>query len=229
MLSNNKEEIIKLNNITKKYGHRTILDNINLSINAGDFISILGLSGSGKSTLLNILGMLDVDYTGTYFFDGSIVNKNNIEDLRKKNIGYVFQLYYLISSLSIKENILLPYLYIDEYNVKELNEKLSTLLERLNLNHLLEQDCSSLSGGEKQRVALARALIHDPKLIICDEPTGNLDKYNTEIVMDILREEHNKGKTIIVVTHSHEVACKTDIVFCIESGGIRVEKNFKTD
>lgn len=229
MLSDKKEEIIKLNNITKKYGRRMILDNINMSINTGDFISILGLSGSGKSTLLNILGMLDEDYTGTYWFDGSIVNKNNIEVLRKKNIGYVFQLYYLISSLSIKENILLPYLYIDDYNVKELNEKLNILLERLNLNHLLEQDCSSLSGGEKQRVALARALIHDPKLIICDEPTGNLDKYNAEIVMDILREEQKKGKTIIVVTHSHEVAYKSDIIFCIESGGIKVEKNFKTD
>jgi ABC-type lipoprotein export system ATPase subunit len=201
------------------------LKNIKLEIKKGDFISILGASGTGKSTLLNIIGMLDNDYKGQYIFNENIVNKKNSEVLRKYNIGFVFQLYYLISSLSIKDNILLPYLYIDDYDSYEIQNKMEELIVRLNLTNLLDQDCSSLSGGEKQRVAIARALIHNPSVLICDEPTGNLDDKNAKIVMDILREENKKGKTIIVVTHSKEVANMTNKIYCLESGGIKLEKD----
>jgi ABC-type lipoprotein export system ATPase subunit len=217
--------IIVLNNISRDFGNRCILKNIKLEIKKGDFISILGASGTGKSTLLNIIGMLDNDYKGQYIFNENIVNKKNSEVLRKYNIGFVFQLYYLISSLSIKDNILLPYLYIDDYDSYEIQNKMEELIVRLNLTNLLDQDCSSLSGGEKQRVAIARALIHNPSVLICDEPTGNLDDKNAKIVMDILREENKKGKTIIVVTHSKEVANMTNKIYCLESGGIKLEKD----
>ncbi len=226
MPSNN---IIELKKLNKSFDNKTIFTELNFAVEKGDFISIVGESGCGKSTLLNVLGLLDTKYKGEIYFDGELVKKNYQRDyIRSRKIGFIFQLYFLISKFNIYNNIKLPYLYIDKYNSIEVDNRAKELVEKLNLCDLLNEDCTTLSGGEKQRVAIARALINEPELIICDEPTGNLDNKNCEDVMNILKEENKKGKTIIVVTHSMSVASEANKIYRLEKGMISLEKNIKT-
>jgi ABC-type lipoprotein export system ATPase subunit len=199
-------KIIQLKNISKSFGPKKVLENLSLEVDSGEMVAILGRSGSGKTTLINILALFDSRYTGDYFlFDQKINRKKDYSDLRNKRIGFVFQSYYLINSLNVRENILLPYQYEsskDEVDLKYLNY----LTQKLNITDLLNGPVNCLSGGEKQRVAIARALIHKPDLLICDEPTGNLDEETAKEVMNILISFKDEKHSILIVTHDRRVA-----------------------
>ncbi|HHX68910.1 MAG TPA: ABC transporter ATP-binding protein [Gallicola sp.] len=198
--------MIKLVNIKKLYGDKLILNNLNLEINEGEMIAIKGISGSGKTTLLNILGLIDTFQSGEYYFNDKNIkelNSKQINSLRIDNISFVFQSFLLIEYLTTIENILLPLKYQNKiYNTVETDE----LLKNLGILHLKNQKVNTLSGGEKQRVAIARAVITKPKLILADEPTGNLDEMNTDNVANILKMINKKyGITILVVTHNTRI------------------------
>jgi putative ABC transport system ATP-binding protein len=200
--------MIETKNLRKLYTteevETTALNKVNLKVNEGEFVAIMGPSGCGKSTLLNILGLLDNPSDGEYFFLDTEVSKYSEKKralLRKKNIGFVFQSFNLIDELTVYENVELPLLYL-KVSASERKKKVNEVLERMQLiprkNHFPQQ----LSGGQQQRVAVARAIVSDPKLILADEPTGNLDSANGEEVMNMLTQLHEAGSTIIMVTHS---------------------------
>ncbi len=182
----------------------TALNGINLEIKEGEFVAIMGPSGCGKSTLLNIVGLLDNPSGGDYNFFGTEVAKmteRKRAQLRKGNIGFVFQSFNLIDELTVFENVELPLIYMN-IPVKERKAKVETVLERMNIMHRRNHFPQQLSGGQQQRVAIARAVVAKPKLILADEPTGNLDSKNGEEVMKLLQELNEEGTTIIMVTHS---------------------------
>lgn len=194
-------EIIELVNISKSF-HKSILNDFSLSIFEGDFLVIKGESGVGKTTLLNIIGLIEPFDKGNLLIEGkdiSFIKPSNYAKLRNDLIGYVFQMYHLIPSLSVIENISLPTLYGNNkgINVKE-------LLSLFKIEDLKNKNIINLSGGEKQRVCLARALIQDPKIILADEPTGSLDSVSSKNVVNHLKNLNQRGKTIVVVTHSNE-------------------------
>lgn len=192
-----------------------MLSDVNLDVTNESYVTIVGKSGSGKSTMLNILGLVESYDAGEYRFNGMLV-RNGIDyaRLRLENIGLIFQSYNLIPALSCKENILLPTLY-NRHNQEQSFEE---LVELLDLGPLLSQRVTTLSGGEKQRVAIARSLILDPCLILADEPTGNLDPQNRDIIMNLLRHEHEKGRGIILITHDMEIAKQADTIYLLEGG-----------
>jgi putative ABC transport system ATP-binding protein len=182
----------------------TALNGIDMEVKDGEFAAIMGPSGCGKSTLLNILGLLDNPSEGGYSFNGTEVAKMSERqraNLRKGNIGFVFQSFNLIDELTVYENVELPLLYL-ETPKSERKIKVEAALERMNIMHRRNHFPQQLSGGQQQRVAIARAVVANPKLILADEPTGNLDSANGEAVMELLRELNNDGTTIIMVTHS---------------------------
>jgi len=184
----------------------TALNNVNIRVKEGEFVSIMGPSGCGKSTLLNILGLLDNPSEGAYQFAGEDVSKRSEKersDLRKGNIGFVFQSFNLIDELTVYENIELPLLYLKK-PVKERKDRVMEIMEQMKITHRKGHFPQQLSGGQQQRVAVARAIVGSPRLILADEPTGNLDSSNGEEVMGLLTELHEKGATIIIVTHSQE-------------------------
>jgi len=182
----------------------TALNNVNLKIRDGEFISIMGPSGCGKSTLLNVLGLLDNPTEGEYFFLGEDVSKypeRKRTNFRKGNIGFVFQSFNLIDELTVYENIELPLLYL-KVSATDRKKKVEEVMDRLKLIPRKKHFPQQLSGGQQQRVAVARAIVTKPKLILADEPTGNLDSENGEEVMNLLTQLHEEGTTIIMVTHS---------------------------
>ncbi|MGD9159189.1 MAG: ABC transporter ATP-binding protein [Desulfobacteraceae bacterium] len=204
--------MIQTSNLKKIYRteevETTALDNVNLSVNEGEFVAIMGPSGCGKSTLLNILGLLDNPSAGSYNFLGHEVagrSERQRADLRKGNIGFVFQSFNLIDELTVYENIELPLLYL-KTPAKERKEKVNEAMERMKMTHRKSHFPQQLSGGQQQRVAVARAIVGKPKLILADEPTGNLDSTNGEEVMGLLSSLHEQGTSIIMVTHSQEYA-----------------------
>jgi putative ABC transport system ATP-binding protein len=191
-------------NITKA------LDNINLEIKDKEFISILGTSGSGKTTLLNLIGGLDTPTSGEILIDEVNLFDLNDKDasaFRNKNIGYIFQLFYLEPSFTIYENVSIP-LIINGQKKKDYDKRIHELLQMVNLDDYSDKIVSNLSGGEKQRVCIARALANNPKYILADEPTGSLDSYNGEKVLEYLKLLNENGKTIIFVTHNNDFANK---------------------
>ncbi len=184
------------------------LDKVSLKVNEGEFVAIMGPSGCGKSTLLNILGLLDTPTEGSYILNGVDVSKMKETDrinVRKGVIGFVFQSFNLIDELTVEENIELPLLYMG-IPKKERKKKVQEVMERVNISHRNKHFPAQLSGGQQQRVAIARAVIANPKIILADEPTGNLDSKNGEEVMQLLSELHKEGTTIIMVTHSQHDA-----------------------
>jgi putative ABC transport system ATP-binding protein len=205
---------LELKHIQKSY-LRPVLSDVNLDVTNDSYVTIVGQSGSGKSTMLNILGLVEGYDRGEYWFNGKLI-RNGIDyaRLRLENIGFIFQSYNLIPTLSCKENILLPTLY-NRHNQEQSFEE---LVELLDLGPLLSQRVTTLSGGEKQRVAIARSLILDPCLILADEPTGNLDPKNRDIIMNLLRHEHEKGRGIILITHDMQIARETDTIYLLEGG-----------
>jgi len=182
----------------------TALNNVNLEINKGEFVAIMGPSGCGKSTLLNIIGLLDNPSEGELHFNGYQVEnytERQRTNLRKENIGFVFQSFNLIDELTVFENVELPLLYM-KVSGAERKRRVNEALERMNIAHRAKHFPQQLSGGQQQRVAIARAVISNPKLILADEPTGNLDSANGEEVMNLLTQLNEEGTTIIMVTHS---------------------------
>lgn len=180
------------------------LNKVNLHIQKGEFVAIMGPSGCGKSTLLNIIGLLDNPTHGEYFFDGEEVGQlkeRNRTMLRKGNIGFVFQSFNLIDELNVYENVELPLIYL-KLKARERKEMVEKVLERMKIAHRKKHFPQQLSGGQQQRVAIARAVVANPKLILADEPTGNLDSKNGLEVMNLLTELNREGTTIVMVTHS---------------------------
>lgn len=212
-----KELDLKLEHIQKNYT-RPVLTDINLTVTNDSYVTIVGKSGSGKSTLLNILGMVEGYDGGEYLFNRTkIRNYMDYSQLRLENIGFIFQSYNLIPTLSCKENIMLPTMYNRRNAVQDFDE----LVDLLDIGPLLSQRVTTLSGGEKQRVAIARALILDPCLILADEPTGNLDPKNRDLIMKLLRREHEKGRGIILITHDMEIAKESDEMYLLEMGTLK--------
>src|SRR6056297_1483464 len=200
--------MIKAKNLTKIYTtdevETTALNNVNLEINEGEFCAIMGPSGCGKSTLLNIMGLLDNPTKGKYhFLDYEVSDKSEREraKLRKGNIGFIFQSFNLIDELTVFENVELPLLYLGA-STQERKEKAEAALERMSMMHRRNHFPQQLSGGQQQRVAIARAVVADAKLILADEPTGNLDSDHGDEVMKLLAELNEQGTTIVMVTHS---------------------------
>ena len=188
----------------------TALNNVSFEINDGEFVAIMGPSGCGKSTLLNILGLLDNPTTGSYEFLGKEVANLKEKDrtkFRKGNIGFVFQSFNLIDELNVYDNVELPLRYLN-ISASERKEKVTAILKRMNISHRAQHFPQQLSGGQQQRVAIARAVVSNPKLILADEPTGNLDSKNGKEVMELLKELNAEGTTIVMVTHSQkDAAC----------------------
>ena len=206
------KKLVILKDITKTYHTGKVayqvLKGISLEVDEGEFLAIMGASGSGKSTLLNIIGLLDKPDSGIYILDGQEVNqltKKELAYLRNRKIGFVFQAFYLVPWATALENVLLPLLYRGKIN-KEDEKKAVELLKRLGLEKRINAKPNELSGGEQQRVAIARALITNPKLLLADEPTGNLDSKSSQEVMNIFKELNENGITIIMVTHDPEIA-----------------------
>ena len=204
--------MIETKNLKKIYTteevETTALNNVNLNVKQGEFVAIMGPSGCGKSTLLNILGLLDNPTEGNYYFAGEDVagrSERQRANLRKGNIGFVFQSFNLIDELTVYENIELPLLYL-KTPVNERKKRVLKVMDQMKIGHRKNHFPQQLSGGQQQRVAVARAIIGDPKLILADEPTGNLDSSNGDEVMGLLTELHDTGATIIIVTHSQAYA-----------------------
>jgi putative ABC transport system ATP-binding protein len=179
----------------------TAVNNVSLTIERGELAAIVGPSGSGKSSLMNILGLLDVPDSGSYLFEGKEVSKMNVDELaeiRNKKIGFVFQQFHLLPKISAKENVELPLIYSGRTDISGLAEK---ALRRVGLGDRMYHTASELSGGQQQRVAIARALVNNPNVILADEPTGNLDSESGAEIMNIFRQLHAEGTTIILITH----------------------------
>ena len=203
----------------------TALNQVNLEINKGEFLAIMGPSGCGKSTLLNIIGLLDNPSGGKYYFDGTEVarfRESQRTNLRKGNIGFVFQSFNLIDELNVYENVELPLLYL-KMKASERKKKVNDVLDRMRISHRKKHFPQQLSGGQQQRVAVARAVVANPKLILADEPTGNLDSANGEEVMRLLEELNNEGTTIVMVTHSPSHAERAHRIVQLFDGHIVTE------
>ena len=204
---------IKLEHIRRSY-LRPVLTDINLTLNNASYTAIVGKSGSGKSTLMNILGLLESFDGGSYTFDGEeIVSGKDYHKLRLSKFGFIYQSYNLVPTLTCEENILLPTLYAGTGA-----GNLDYVVQTLGIEQLLKVHVNVLSGGEKQRVAIARALILDPALLIADEPTGNLDPANREVVFDLFESEHKKGRGIVMITHDAAAAARAQMVYQLEDG-----------
>jgi len=208
----------------------TALNKVSLEVKSGEFVAIMGPSGCGKSTLLNILGLLDNPTDGKYFFLDNEVSKfkeKQRTNLRKSNIGFVFQSFNLIDELTVFENVELPLLYMNTPS-SERKKKVEAVLERMKISHRRNHFPQQLSGGQQQRVAIARSVVGNPKLILADEPTGNLDSANGEEVMNLLSELNNEGTTIVMVTHSPTDAEKAHRIVQLFDGHIVTENVKKT-
>lgn len=206
--------MIEINNLNKSFGEHHVIKDFSYKIDDGKMIAIKGKSGSGKSTLLNILGLLDVDYSGEVLYDKVQVSKlseKKRNEYIRNNINYLFQNYALIDSETVENNLLLALEY-EKISKKEKKEKIDKALELVDLNGFNDKKVFTLSGGEQQRIALARIILKRGNIILADEPTGNLDKDNSDKVMKILKQLQKQGKTIIIVTHNDSFANECDEV-----------------
>ena len=201
-----------------------VLKNINFIVNKGEFVSVVGKSGCGKSTLLYILSTMDTAYTGDLLIDNQFMGSKKeyeLAQVRNEKIGFVFQFHYLLYEFSALKNVMLPGLKLARYSNEEVEHRAMQQLKKLNIEHLALKRANQLSGGEKQRVAIARALINDPAIIMGDEPTGNLDKKNSEIVFDIFNQLTSEfNQTMLIVTHDPEFAEKSRRIIEMEDGKI---------
>lgn len=211
-----------------KYFHdpvtNQVLDDITFSLNRGEFVSVVGKSGCGKSTLLYILSTMDTDYEGELFLDGEAMNGRTDKELsrvRNEKIGFVFQFHYLLAEFSVLGNVMLPGLKLGRYRKDEVEHRAMERLRTLGIDKIALKRATQISGGEKQRVAIARALINDPLIIMGDEPTGNLDHKNSDIVFDIFRQLASEtGQSLLVVTHDPDFASRTDRIVEMDDGRI---------
>lgn len=219
--------MIECKNIKKIYTtggeESVVLKGVSFSINSGEFVAIMGPSGSGKSTLMHILGALDTPTSGSYFLDGkdvSSLNDDELADIRKEKIGFVFQAFNLLPRATVLRNVALPLVYAEmpkiEREKKAKQALLHAGLDESRFYHLSNQ----LSGGQMQRVAIARALVNDPAIILADEPTGNLDTKTGEVVLKTFQELNSQGRTILLITHEHDVAMHAKRIIFIKDGNI---------
>ena len=222
--------MIKLTNLSRVFRTQdvetTALNNINLQVNEGEFLAIMGPSGCGKSTLLSILGMLDSPSAGSFEFLGQDIagfSEKQLAALRKASIGFVFQSFNLIDEFTVFENVELPLQY-QNISKSERKQRVEEILKRVAIDHRADHLPQQLSGGQQQRVAVARALVINPKLILADEPTGNLDSKNGDEVMAMLRELNREGTTVIVVTHSEKEGNYADRLVRLLDGQVMVDK-----
>ena len=201
-----------------------VLENLSFSINKGEFVSLTGKSGCGKSTLLYVLSTMDTDYEGSLWIDGEEMPKSNepfLAKIRNEKIGFVFQFHYLLNEFNVLENVMLPGLKLGKYSSAEVKHRAMEKLKILGIEHLAYKQANHISGGEKQRVAIARALINDPHIIMGDEPTGNLDKKNSDLVFDIFKELcETLNQTLLIVTHDPSFAARTHRIIQMEDGKI---------
>ena len=218
--------MIKLQNLSKVYRtaymETTALNKINIEIGKGEFVAVMGPSGCGKSTLLNVIGMIDSPSEGDYIFDGQEIghsSENELVDLRKQNIGFIFQNFNLIDDLTVHENVDLPLLYLGLEKV-ERRRRVDEALQLVGLASRANHKPQELSGGQQQRVAVARSVVGEPKLILADEPTGNLDTTNGDEVMKMLDALKRKGVTILMVTHSPEHGERADRIIQMLDGAV---------
>ncbi len=221
--------MIKVSNLSKIFRteeiETTALNGVSFEIKDGEFVAIMGPSGCGKSTLLNILGLLDNPTSGSYELLGTEVGglkEKERTKFRKGNIGFVFQSFNLIDELNVYENIELPLRYLN-ISASERKAKVTEIMKRMAISHRANHFPQQLSGGQQQRVAIARAVVAGPKLILADEPTGNLDEANENIVLDLFRQLHDEGTTLIVVTHDPEVAEAAQRTIVLEHGKVARE------
>lgn len=211
--------LLEIKNISKIYSGGTVkaLQNVSLTVNEGEWVAIMGPSGSGKSTMMNIIGCMDKPTSGQVILEGKDIAKEsakNLTNIRRDKIGLIFQQFHLVNYLSAVENVMVSQYYHSLPDEKEALEALA----RVGLAERAKHLPSQLSGGEQQRVCIARALINHPQLILADEPTGNLDEANENIVIDIFKQLHKEGRTIIVVTHAPEVAAFAERTIVLEHG-----------
>jgi putative ABC transport system ATP-binding protein len=220
------ENIVKIENLIKRYDQAGViaLDGINLEIKKGEFVSIMGPSGSGKSTLLNMIGALDQADEGSIQVSGqNLMEKKDFSSFRSKEIGFIFQLHNLIPNLTASENVQIPMLQTNNSD-EEMVKRATELLGSVNLGNRVDQVPTKLSGGERQRIAIARALVNHPSIILADEPTGALDSKMGDIILELLREIHEKeNMTLILVTHEEYVAKKADRIISMMDGKITSE------
>ncbi|MEM1359838.1 MAG: ABC transporter ATP-binding protein [Bacteroidota bacterium] len=222
--------VVELKNIYKFHYTSTVettaLGDMSLTVAPGEFLAIMGPSGSGKSTLLNVIGMIDAPTRGSYYFQGKDVlslSRRARSELRKLNMGFIFQSFNLIDQLTARENIELPLVYL-KVPVKERNRRVDAALAELEMTHRADHYPRQLSGGQQQRIAIARAIIANPTLILADEPTGNLDSSNSKAVMEKLRYFHQKGATIIMVTHAKEDAAYAEKTIELFDGTLLIKE-----
>ena len=221
--------LVEIRDVCKVYnpGENEVraLDHINVNIDTGEYVAIIGQSGSGKSTLMNMLGCLDVPTSGMYRLHGQNVSEmddDELSDIRNKEIGFIFQGFNLIPNLTAIENVELPLIYrgVGKAKRMELSRK---ALEKVGLGHRLDHKPSEMSGGQQQRVAIARAIAQAPPIILADEPPGNLDSHSTQEIMGILKELYEEGRTVILITHDNEIAAKAKRVIKIKDGHIEAD------
>lgn len=228
-----REPLIKVRDLCKVYnpGENEVraLDHVDLSIDKGELVGIIGHSGSGKSTLMNMLGCLDVPTSGNYYLNGKDVSNmtdDELSDVRNVEIGFIFQGFNLIPNLTAKENVELPLIYRG-VSKKEREDLAVESLKAVGLEHRMDHKPSEMSGGQQQRVAIARAIAARPPVILADEPTGNLDSRSTQEIMEVLKELHRSGRTVILITHDDEIAAQVNRVIRIKDG--KVEADFRNE
>ncbi len=225
MIHRENDCLLHMEHITKvfnegKSNELCVLKELELNVNQGEFISVVGRSGSGKSTLMNIIGMLDTPSSGSYYFDGLSISEasgRQLTEIRRNKIGFVFQNFELIPDLNILKNVELPMLYAG-ISRTERNKRAKALLERVGLYDHMDFMPNELSGGQKQRVAIARALSNDPPLLLADEPTGALDYENGKNIMKLFHSLHRGGKTVMLITHDREIASEAERIITITDG-----------
>lgn len=223
------ETLVEVQDMCKIYnpGENEVraLDHVSLKIQKGEFVAIIGHSGSGKSTLMNMLGCLDVPTSGRYFLNGKDVSNmtdDELSDIRNMEIGFIFQGFNLIPNLTAQENVELPLIYRG-VSRKERAALATESLEMVGLSHRMDHKPSEMSGGQQQRVAIARAIAAKPPVILADEPTGNLDSRSTQEIMNVLKDLHKSGRTVILITHDDEIAAQVKRVVRIKDGKIEAD------
>ena len=202
----------------------TVLKEVSFAVKQGEFVAVVGKSGCGKSTLLYVLSTMDTDYQGELWIDDELITNQKatkLASIRNEKIGFVFQFHYLLNEFTVLRNVMLPGLKLNKYSEKEIEQRAMERLKMLDIDYLADKKANQISGGEKQRVAIARALINDPLIIMGDEPTGNLDKKNSQLVFDIFKRlSQSFNQTLLVVTHDPEFAAGTQRIIEMEDGRI---------
>lgn len=221
------DNVISLSNVNKIYGTAVktqVLHDVNLDIKSNSFNGIIGASGSGKSTMLNIIGTLDKPTTGQVLINGirtDQMKKNELAKLRNETIGFIFQFHYLLPEFTAFENVLMPHFIKGQKIDKKMNERAHELMDLVGLSKVKNNMAGNMSGGQQQRTAIARSLINNPKIILADEPTGNLDSETTEVIYELLRDINKKfGTTFVIITHDRRIAEKTDRIIEVKDGRI---------